>query len=140
LLRNLSTLRVDCVSRPSHENFPCFLHDYSYFQTDCVSRRVPDHFGQRVALERLADARLAPNALSQAALAVVTGMALMPSRTRSTMPRVLALFAAAASLTLARSLARLEPLAALAARALATHRCCLLEGLQRRSAGGAWLT
>jgi hypothetical protein len=71
-------LRVDCVSRPANEDFPCFLHDYSDFQTDCVSRGLPDHFGQWVALERRADHRFAPNSLSKAALAVIARMALMP--------------------------------------------------------------
>jgi hypothetical protein len=118
---------VDCVSRPSHEDFPRFLHDYGDFQADCVSRSVPDDFGQRIAFERIADHRCAPNALTQAVLAVVAAMPRMPPRTRSAMPRLLARFAAAASLTLARSLVWLEPLAAFAARALASHRCCLLK-------------
>jgi hypothetical protein len=132
LLSDFSALRVDGVSHPSDEDFASFLYDYRDFQSDCVSRDVPDYFGQWVTLERRADDRFAPNSLSQTALAVVVRMALMPLRTRSAMSRLLALFAAAAPLTLARSPARLEPLAALTARALATH-CCLLEGLQRRS-------
>jgi hypothetical protein len=46
---------VDCVSRPADENFARFLHDYRHFDPYCVSRRVPDYFGQRVAIERLSD-------------------------------------------------------------------------------------
>jgi hypothetical protein len=127
LSRDFGALRVDCVSRPSHQDFPRFLHYYSDFQADCVSRGLPDDFGQWVAIERIADHHFASNALTQAMLAVIAGMARVPLRTRSAVPRLLALFAAAASLTLASALVWLEPFAAFAARALASHRCCLLK-------------
>jgi hypothetical protein len=114
---------VDCVSHPIRENFSGFLYDHGHFQADCVSRSVPGHGGQRVSIERLTDDRVAPNSLAQASLAVVARVALMPLRTCSAMARLLAVCAAAAPLTLARSLIWLEPLAAFAARPLATHRC-----------------
>jgi hypothetical protein len=116
-------LRVDCVSRPGHEDFPRFLNNHCHFDADCVSRRVPDNFRERVAVQRLARPRRTSNALAHSTLAVVVGVLLVPARARATMPRALALCSTARSLPLARPPVRLEPLAALTTRTLATHPC-----------------
>jgi hypothetical protein len=120
-------LSVHCVSRPAGQDFARFLHDYRHFHAHCVSRGVPHYFRQRVAIQRLADDSLAAHALAQAALDVVVRMTRVPRRARAPMARLLARIATTAALTLARTSVRLKPLAALSARSLASHRCCLLK-------------
>jgi hypothetical protein len=117
---------MDCVSRPGGQDFASFLHDYGDFHAHCVSRRVPDDFGQRVALERLADDAISAHPLAQPTLQVVVRVTRSPVCARAPVTLALTLRSIAAALTLARPRVRLEPLAALSARSLAGHRCCLL--------------
>jgi hypothetical protein len=121
-------LRVDCVSRPSSENFRRFLHNHSDFQADCVSRGLPGNFRQWIARKRLARPAVAPNALTQAALAVVLRVLLTPTLAGPPMPLSLATRRAAHALATTRSTLWLEPPAAHTARPLARHRCLLEEG------------
>jgi hypothetical protein len=120
-------LRVDCVSRPADQDFARFLNDDRYFDSHCVSRRVPDYFGQRVPIHRLADHGTSAHPLAQTTLQVVVRMSRVPVHACAPVARALTGFAIAAPLTLARPCIRLEPLAALSAWSLASHRCCLLQ-------------
>jgi len=120
--RDYSTLLVHCVSRPEHENFSDFLHDYGRFEAYCVSRRVPGYFGEGVTAERLADdTDLATQPLAQPPLAVVVRVLLVPGSARSPVPLATALLTPARALSLACTRVRLEPLAAYPARPLARH-------------------
>jgi hypothetical protein len=78
-------------------------------------------------MQRFATDSFAPHPLAQAPLDVVVRMARVPVRARAPVTRALTRFATAAALTLARTRVRLKPLAALSARSLASHRCCLLK-------------
>jgi hypothetical protein len=112
---------MHCVSRPKREDFAGFLHDYSCFQTHCVSRRIPGYFRQRIATERRAAGPLDAHPLAKPALAVVVWVLRMPRRARAPMTLASALITTARALSHARTRVRLEPLAANPTRPLARH-------------------
>jgi hypothetical protein len=120
-------LRVHCVSRPADQDFARFLNDDCDFDAHCVSRRIPDNFGQWIAFERRTHPLISANALTKPSLEVVVRMPCVPLRARAPMTRPLARLSIATPLPLTRARVRLEPLAALSARSFAGHRGCLLE-------------
>ena len=127
---------TDCVSCPPREDFLGFLNNYGDIQTDCVSRPRPVDSDQRVRIQsRRSGLRrpcVPPDRGSKPILAIVTRIAPVPVRTRSSVTLALALSGATHSLPIASVSRWHEPLAADSARAF--PRPAEHASLQRREA------
>jgi len=89
LPRDFNLLPSDCVSREVDDHLSRFLRDYGGFQPYCVSRHLPADLPQGVALSGCLSNIVPAQSTDQPPLPVVTGVGLVPTRTRPAMPLLL---------------------------------------------------